>query len=126
MLFKKRPPRLQQTFVLKTYRGRDAKEQHDAEREAFIRLRYNQEPSPFIIAYYGSFYDHDTYSIILEYADGGNLDDFMRRTPEPPNREDMIEYWDRFCRITHGLAHIHGLQGSEIPGTSVLLGYVST
>lgn len=112
--------------MLKTYRGRDAKEQHDAERAAFLRLRYNQEPPLFVIAYYGSFYDHDTYNIILEYADRGNLNDFMKSTPEPRNREDMIDYWDRFCRITHGLAHIHGLEGSETLGKSVLLGYVSS
>lgn len=108
--------------MLKTYRGDDAKEQYTAERDAFMRLRYDGKPSPFVIAYYGSFIDRDTYNIILEYADGGNLEDFMKRTPEPSTTEDMIAYWDRFCGITHGLAHIHGIPGKTETGIPVLLG----
>ena len=113
-----------QTFVLKTYRGSDAKQQYDAEREAFMKLRYHHEPSPFIVAYYGSFFDHYTYNIILEYADRGNLATFMESTPEPSSHEDNIEFWDRLCRITHGLAHIHGLERNTKSGSSVLLGWV--
>ncbi|KAL8831869.1 MAG: hypothetical protein Q9191_000621 [Dirinaria sp. TL-2023a] len=103
-----RPPDLQNTFVLKTYRGLDAKEQHKNEQNAFKILRHDGKPSPFIVAYYGSFIDDDTYNIILEYADKGNLENFMRVTPPPSTPEDMIALWERLCKITHGLAVIHG------------------
>ena len=103
-----RPQRLRHTFVLKTYLGPDAKEQHKAERDAFIRLRHNDKPSPFIIAYYGSFVDENTYNIILEYADRGNLEQFMEAMPPPSTAENMIELWDRLCKISHGLAVLHG------------------
>ncbi|KAL8792768.1 MAG: hypothetical protein Q9195_004655 [Heterodermia aff. obscurata] len=103
-----RPRHLRDTFVLKTYRGPDAKEQHQAEHDAFINLRYNGKPSPFIIAYYGSFVDDNTYNIILEFADRGNLDEFMSAMPPPTTEENMIELWDRLSKITHGLAVIHG------------------
>jgi serine/threonine protein kinase len=59
-----------------------------------MNLRYDSKPSPFVIAYYGSFIDNDTYNIILEFADRGNFEDFMRTTPEPSTGEEMIEFWD--------------------------------
>ena len=89
-----------------------------------MKLRRDSKPPPFIIAYYGSFVDDDTYNIILEYADRGNFEDFMKTTPAPSTGEEMIEFWDRFCRITHGLAFIHGIPGSARSSIHVLLGYV--
>ncbi|KAL9125734.1 MAG: hypothetical protein Q9217_005105 [Psora testacea] len=118
-----RPPHLRNTFVLKTYRGADAKEQYKAEHAAFMNLRYDGKPSPFITAYYGSFIDDGTYNIVLEYADRGNFEDFIKTTPEPSTDGDMIEFWDRFCSITHGLALIHGTPVSTPTGIPVLLGW---
>lgn len=89
-----------------------------------MKLRYDNRPSPFVLAYYGSFIDSDTYNIILEYADRGNLEQYLKLTPKPPTFQDMIVYWERFSNITHGLAAIHGVPGSAERGTSVLLGYV--
>ena len=85
-----RPLALRDTFVLKTYRGSDAKEQHKAEHDAFINIRHDGKPSPFIVAYYGSFIDDETYNIILEFADRGNLEEFMRTTRAPSTAENMI------------------------------------
>ncbi|KAL9612988.1 MAG: hypothetical protein Q9167_002465 [Letrouitia subvulpina] len=118
-----RPQDLRHTFVLKTYRGPDAEEQHKRERNAFMSLRHDKKPSPFIIAYHGSFVDDDTFNIILEYADRGNLEDFMKATPEPSTGEAMIEFWDRLCNITHGLALIHGFPGDTSGNIPVLLGW---
>ena len=89
-----------------------------------MNLRYDGKPSPFVIAYYGSFVDDGTYNIILEYADRGNLEDFLKTTTEPSTCEDMIEFWDRLCSITHGLALIHRTPDSTATGIPVLRGYV--
>lgn len=89
-----------------------------------MHLKYDSKPSPFVIAYYGSFIDNDTYNIILEYADRGNFEDFMKTTPEPSTGEGMIEFWDQLSNITHGLALIHGTPGSASTNISVLLGYI--
>ena len=90
-----------------------------------MNLRYNNKPIAFVIAYYGSFIDDDTYNIILEYADRGNFEDFMKTTPEPSTSESMIELWERLSRISHGLAHIHGTP-STTPTGAPLLGYVTS
>ena len=88
-----------------------------------MNLRYDNKPIAFVIAYYGSFVDEDTYNIILEYADRGNFEEFMKTTPEPSTSESMIELWERLSRISHGLAHIHGTPGTTSTGAP-LLGYV--
>ena len=89
-----------------------------------MNLRFDNKPSPFIVAYYGSFIDDDTYNIILEHADRDNLEEFMKITPEPSTREEILEFWDRLCSVTHGLALIHGTPGSTPTNIPVLLGYV--
>ena len=45
-------------------------------------------------------------------------------TPKPASIEHMIEFWDRLCSISHGLALIHGNPASSVTGISVPLGYV--
>ncbi|KAL8740664.1 MAG: hypothetical protein Q9190_006661 [Brigantiaea leucoxantha] len=117
-----RLPHLRNTFVLKTYWGPDAKDQHRAERDAFMNLRYNNTPTPCVIAYYGSFIDDGTYNIILEFADRGTLEEYMETTSKPTSIEDMIEFWDRLSDISHGLAFIHGSPGDPTTGIPVLLG----
>lgn len=47
----------------------------------------------------------------------------MKATPEPLIGEDMIEFWDRLCNITHGLALIHSFPGDTSSNISVLLGW---
>ena len=108
-----RPFNLRNTFVQKTYRGPDARQQYHAERNAYLKITQKNAPPPFIIAYYGSFIDEDTFNIILEYADRRNLEDFMKNTGQPSTVEDMIELWDRLGCITHGLACIHGITDGE-------------
>ncbi len=88
-----------------------------------MNLRYDNKPIAFVIAYYGSFVDEDTYNIILEYADRGNFEEFMKTTHKPSTSESMIELWERLSRISHGLAHIHGTPGTTSTGAP-LLGYV--
>ena len=114
------------TYVLKTYRGPDAKEQHLAESQAFMNLRHDDKPTPCVIGYYGSFIniDDDVYNIILEFADRGNLEDYMKAVEPPSSVADMVEFWDRLFSITHGLAFIHGTPGGNNAGIPVLLGYV--
>ena len=90
-----------------------------------MNIRHNSRPTPHVLAYYGSFIDDETYNIILEYADRGNLEDFMKTTPRPSTLKDMLVFWERLCSITHGLATIHGHLGNTPEGIPVLRGYVN-
>ena len=114
------------TFALKTYRTEDAKKYYETESDAFKHLRHLGRPPPNIIAFYGGFEREDTYNIILEYADGGNLNEFMRRAPPPINPNELSIFWDQFFNIFHGLAHIHGEGREGVNEPHMLLGYAIT
>lgn len=104
------------TFVLKTYRTAEAEENYKRERDAYMKLRWAGQPSPHIIAYYGGFIHGNSYNIILEYADQGTLESFMKNTESPPTIEDTILFWDRLSDITHGIMMIHdGIRTSNQP-----------
>ena len=112
------------TYALKTYRPPEAETYIKLERSAFMKLRYGDLPPANIIEYYGSFVRDGTYNIILEYADRGTLDDYMRTTPEPKSFSEIMTFWDRFFAVMQGLVHIHSTLGSIPLEQKVLLGYV--
>ena len=112
------------TFVLKTYRDAEAPHNYRAERDAYLKLRWGGKPSEHIIAYYGSFIHGNSYNIILEYADQGTLETFMRRTKSPSSPEETLLLWDRLLNVTHGLMTIHGKIGNDSSASQILNGYV--
>ncbi|CAF9943242.1 MAG: hypothetical protein ALECFALPRED_010901 [Alectoria fallacina] len=111
------------TFVLKTYRSAEAEDNYKAERDAYMKLRWAGKPSPHIIAYYGGFIHGDSYNLILEYADQGTLETFMRNTESPSTVEDTLLFWDRLFDITHGVMTIHGKIGNESSASQILKGW---
>ena len=90
-----------------------------------MKLRWSGRPSEHIVAYYGSFIHGDSYNIILEYADQGTLETFMRRTKSPSSAEETLLLWDRLLKVTHGLMTIHGKIGNDSSASQMLNGYVS-
>lgn len=76
-----------------------------AEREQIAReLKINHcAQCPYVVICYQSFYDNGVISIVLEYMDGGSLDDFLKKVktiPEP--------YLAAICRqVLEGLMYLH-------------------
>ncbi|KAL9036137.1 MAG: hypothetical protein Q9180_004472 [Flavoplaca navasiana] len=113
------------TFALKTYRTPDAKKYFENERNAFEQLRYGERPPENIIEYYGSFVRWGTYNIILEYADRGTLDDYLRTTAEPKTAVEIECFWGNFLASMGGLVQIHGTPPIHEPASdepNILLG----
>lgn len=79
-------------------------------------------PHPNIIGFYGGFVRGETYNIILEYADLGNLDSYMERTRPPLRPKDKIVFFDRYFDVFNGLVRIHGEAESKAGGPRNLLG----
>ncbi|KAL9039214.1 MAG: hypothetical protein Q9180_002660, partial [Flavoplaca navasiana] len=111
------------TFALKTYRTPDAKRYFENERNAFIQLRYGYRPPKNIMEYYGSIVRRGTYSIILEYADRGTLDDYMKNTAEPKTVTEIRSFWENFLASMRGLVQIHGTHQPASDGPNILLGW---
>ncbi|KAL8859794.1 MAG: hypothetical protein Q9178_003626 [Gyalolechia marmorata] len=111
------------TFALKTYRTPEAKKYFENERDAFVQLRYGGKPPANIIEYYGSFAREGNYNIILEYADRGTLDDYMKNTPEPKSIREITTFWTNFLPVIRGLVQIHGTEKQASDGPNILLGW---
>ena len=116
------PEEHRNTYVIKTYRSGEAQIYYKTERNAFEKLRYSGLPPANIIGFYGSFVREQTYNVILEYADLGTLDDYMKHTAPPSSAEDKMIFWDRFFDVGNGLATIHGEDGHDNDGPQILLG----
>lgn len=110
------------TFVLKTYRAAEAEQNYKAESEAYMKLRWGEKPTSHIITYYGGFVHGNSHNIILEYADRGTLENFMRRTDRPSTFRDTLMFWKRFVDVTHGIMTIHGKIGNESSASQLLNG----
>jgi serine/threonine protein kinase len=96
--------------VLKSYETElpDGQEQSSHEVETFTSsLNTNDDPN--IIGYYGAFYLGEGLNIILEYANGGTLEEFMQNNNPPDQPEDVNALWEALLGLVHGLRTIHNL-----------------
>ncbi|KAL9027582.1 MAG: hypothetical protein Q9196_003915 [Gyalolechia fulgens] len=117
-----RPPR--DTFALKTYRrNSEAEKYFENERTAYKRLLYNSRPHANIIGYYGSFSRDSTYNIVLEHADRGTLNEYLKNTREPTSSAGIMAFWTQFLGILHGLNHVHGTSVNESDKPWTFLGW---
>lgn len=89
----------------------------NSEVEAFLKLPF-KHGSQYVVKYYGSFIQGDTYTIILEYADGGSLLEFYRRERPPKTWDDLRKFWDSMFRLLEALAVIHNVRPSTASTSS--------
>lgn len=106
----------QNVYVLKTFRTQEAERYYEKERNAYRKIRLNGKSPPNIIAFYGSFVHGETFSVIEEFADLGNLDNFMNSKTPPSSPNEKLVFWSNFLDVVSGLVRIHGEKD--------LLGYV--
>lgn len=94
--------------MLKSYSRSLRGAQYHAEVEAFRRLRHVRHPHS-LIQYFGSYEQDNTFNIILEYADGGTLEGFLRNEKiKPPRKvEDIQSFWCSLFDILLALQTIH-------------------
>jgi serine/threonine protein kinase len=83
------------------------------EREIAIYVNLKPESFKYIINYFGSFQQGDKRTVILEYADGGNLLDFFRRVPHPRSLNDHTALWENLIELLQGLYLVHNLTLDE-------------
>jgi serine/threonine protein kinase len=94
-------------FVLKTYVETSGQRLYDNERKALTALQ--DRPSDHIVGFYGSFTQDDTYNLVLEFVDGGNLLDFLKMMPSPSTLQDIRDFWTSYKGIFEGVQRIHQL-----------------
>ena len=84
--------------------GLTPKEISEVNQEVKILSSIN---SDFVVKYYNSFEEKHKINIVMEYCDGGDLNDFLKEKMNEGKslEEDLI--WKIFIKITIGLADIH-------------------
>ncbi|KAF2103948.1 kinase-like protein [Rhizodiscina lignyota] len=96
--------------VLKTYYTPEAKKDHDIETSALSLLQ--RHGCPAVIEFCGSFQHGDSYHSILEYADGGTLEDFFHGS-EPRTPEDILAFYESLLQLCTALMFIHGVKKGQ-------------
>ncbi|KAF8848375.1 kinase-like protein [Acephala macrosclerotiorum] len=92
-------------YALKTYCTPDA--QNDYQNEVNVLRKLNLNNHPHIIHFYGNFKYGNTYNVILEYADQGNLEEYFKTQPPPSLPEDIVKFWNNLFGILKALHTLH-------------------
>lgn len=77
-----------------------------------------------MIGFYGSFIQDGTFNILLEYADGGTLEDYFQMAREPSSGEEILKFWQALFGIIKALDKIHDVRSSDPYGPQIFQGYV--
>ncbi|KAL9066101.1 MAG: hypothetical protein Q9157_007251 [Trypethelium eluteriae] len=110
-------------FVLKTFHKYE--EQHyENEVRAFATLRKKVARIPGLVTFFGSFVQGNTFHILLEYADGGTLQEYLDKVPRPTTHGQRRDFWKSLLPLTKALKEIHQVDIQELQDTTVLRGQV--
>ncbi len=76
-----------------------------------VDIYSNLEDTDFdnIVKYYGSIVEQDKFTLILEYASGGNLLNYFETRPRPHTALDRTRFWQAFFLLLPALSKIHHL-----------------
>lgn len=86
--------------------------------EAFQKLNGAGEPVPNLIGFYGAFKQNDSFHVILEYANGGTLEDYFKEVQSPKEGDDILRFWENFFQVNHALVRIHTPGDSHVRSSS--------
>ena len=111
------------TYIIKTYYG-VSKEFYDKEVTAFRKLQFSPGCiGHVVIGFYGSYTQRDEYNIILEYADAGNLDQFLKNNDPPTDSSGIFKFWEALLDLVKALFSIHAIKPDDF-GPPILRGSV--
>lgn len=99
----------QTVYALKIFASSRAKQHYEAELQAFKRLSEGVDKSQSIIEFFGGIHIGDTFAILLEYADMGDLESHMRQVSPPTSGEEMNWLWSQLLRLGSALAYLHSI-----------------
>lgn len=78
--------------------------------QAFSRLGKSASDCNIIRFYSGFHVLGGSHNTLLQYADGGTLEEYFGVTPSPSRLDDKIEIWSALCRLLKAVADKHEAQ----------------
>ena len=96
-------------YVIKqiSLNGLSTKEINEVNQEGKILSLIN---SDFVVKYYDCFKEKDKINILMEFCDGGDLNDFLNEKKKYGKLLEENLIWIIFIKITIGLADIHKIK----------------
>lgn len=73
-----------------------------------VLANYSKSYASFLRSY-GQYKQGDTFNLVLDYMDGGNLEQYMWETRPPLSPADRIDLWDSMRGVLAGLVHFHAV-----------------
>ena len=95
------------TYVLKRYYTSDAEKYYMNEIAAFELLKDSVDAGLAILNYHGRFRLAGTFNILLEYADGGTLEDAFQTTDPPVTTAQETAFWLGMLNICRAIKAVH-------------------
>lgn len=94
--------------MLKTFTGSEGKRQFESETLGYIETQSSGGPIASLLKYYGTYtHGDDEYNLVLEYADGGTWEEFMKAHSPPGREQDIISVWKSLLDVSQALHRAH-------------------
>lgn len=95
-------------YALKAYREPGGKKSHDAEISAFRNIRRTGLDETHIVGFYGSYVHRGHHYALLEFADRGTLDDFIKKQLPPQTNDEVAAFWGGMLSVIDAVILLHG------------------
>ena len=105
-------------FAMSIYQGCEAKGYCKLKTRRFNQLNLESKAQG-IVTWHATFVQNDVCHMITEYADQGNLIEYMQNNEPPSTGEDIISFWERLLRLSLGLHFICHVPVNEIQDSSL-------
>lgn len=88
---------------------RSSEQFYEKEQRNFYLLldQVSRDRYPGLIGFYGSFRHGNSINMLLEYANGGTLEEYFREYPPPSRGVEIIDFWEGLSEVVKGLHTIH-------------------
>lgn len=91
---------------MKTYKPM-SKDHFENERSAFQALRSSKIADPHLVQLLATFQKDGDLNLIMEYANGGDLEQYFGYTNPTSSNEELNEFWESIFHILEALQAIH-------------------
>lgn len=96
---------------MKEYVGARAESYYNRETGNFRRLySSNRKGLPGLIDYLGAFKHGNSYFLLMELAEHGSLEEFLRHENPPRDAQGTLTFWRKMMDVLGALARIHDLE----------------
>jgi serine/threonine protein kinase len=101
--------------VFKEYETTDqlAAATYDNETSIYRNLNKDERTHKNVVGFHGSFQTSEKGTIVLEYADGGDLLNFFKQVPPPSQAKHLTVFLINFFELLCGLEAVHNLKSLE-------------